>query len=349
MSRWNREEIDTCFRRFMDITDRAFIEGDLEPWVQCFTEDAIYSDLGYGFNGGWDTGIRGRDAIRAWINGHFASFPNNQMAFWPVPWYVIDAERGWVICEWRNRMRDPGNGMVFEEKNYSRLKYAGNMRWSFEEDIYNPLRMRTMIELWRHERARCEAAGLPMPEPRPEQALAMHEAAWEHDLNPGWSRAEIEDAVRRFEDAGNRAFQTGDHSEWLQFYTPDVQYRELGFGFAGGWEHEIHGRAAVKQWIDPHCDLWPINRMIDFPIDWYVIDEQRGWVLLEYRNIMADPGDGTRLETRSYTRLKYGGNGQWRFEEDIYSPLRMRAMLDAWVLLNSRAGGSGGAGHSRAT
>ena len=86
MSRWNREEIDTCFRRFMDITDRAFIEGDLEPWVQCFTEDAIYSDLGYGFNGGWDTGIRGRDAIRAWINGHFASFPNNQMAFWPVPW-----------------------------------------------------------------------------------------------------------------------------------------------------------------------------------------------------------------------------------------------------------------------
>ena len=37
MSRWNREEIDTCFRRFMDITDRAFIEGDLEPWVQCFT------------------------------------------------------------------------------------------------------------------------------------------------------------------------------------------------------------------------------------------------------------------------------------------------------------------------
>ena len=212
MSRWNREEIDTCFRRFMDITDRAFIEGDLEPWVQCFTEDAVYSDLGYGFNGGWDTGIRGRDAIRAWINGHFASFPNNQMAFWPVPWYVIDAQRGWVICEWRNRMRDPGNGMVFEEKNYSRLKYAGNMRWSFEEDIYNPLRMRTMIELWRHERARCEAGGLPMPEPRPEQALAMHEAAWEHDLNPGWSRAEIEDAVRRFEDAGNRAFQTASAS-----------------------------------------------------------------------------------------------------------------------------------------
>ena len=102
--------------------------------------------------------------------------------------------------------------------------------------------------------------------------------------------------------------------------------------------------AAVEQWIDPHCDAWPINRMSDFPIDWYVIDEARGWVLLEYRNIRADPGDGPRLETRSYTRLKYGGNGQWRFEEDIYSPLRMRAMLDAWVLLNSRAGGSRGAG-----
>jgi hypothetical protein len=81
-----------------------------------------------------------------WINGHFAAYPNNQMAYWPVPWYVIDEERGWILCEWRNRMRDPGNGMVFEEKNYTRLKYAGNIQWSFEEVIYNPLRMRTMID-----------------------------------------------------------------------------------------------------------------------------------------------------------------------------------------------------------
>jgi len=336
MGRWSRQELDACFLNFRDVTDRAFIAGDLEPWVQCFSEDVVYRDLGYGFHGGWDSEIRGRDAVRAWINGHYASYPNDQMKFWPVPWYVIDEQRGWVLCEWRNRMRDPGSGAVFEEKNYSRLEYAGNMRWSLEEDVYNPLRMRSMIEAWRYERARCEREGLAMPDPAGADVGAMHRAVWEHDRNPGFSRAEIEDAVRRFEEAGNRAFRSRDHGEWLAFYAEDVTYREHGFGFSNGWETEIHGRAAVKQWIDGHCGAWPIDRMVEFPMTWYVIDEARGWVVLEYRNVMGDPGDGTRLETSSYTRLKYAGNGRWRFEEDIYSPLRMRSMLEQWVWIDSR-------------
>jgi len=336
MGKWRYDEIETCFRRFVDITDCAFIQGDLEPWVQCFTEDATYSDLGYGFNGGWDAEIRGRDTIRNWINGHVTTYPNNQMKFWPVPWYVIDEERGWVLCEWRNRMRDPGNGRIFEEKKFTRLTYAGDMRWSFAEDVYNPIRMRTMIELWRHERARCESEGIAMPEPDPAKASAMHKEVWEADTNPGYSRAEIEETVKRFEDAGNRAFQTGDHSEWLEFYRDDTLYREHGCGFANGWMNEILGRPAIKEWIDGHCDVWPINHMVHFPMSWYVIDERRGMVVLEYRNVMADPGDGTLLEARSYTRLKYGGNGQWSFEEDIYSPLRMRSMLERWAFINER-------------
>jgi len=50
------------------------------------------------------------------------------------------------------------------------------------------------------------------------------------------------------------------------------------------------------------------------------------------------------FEKKNYSRLKYAGNMRWSFEEDIYSPLRMRAMLDARVPLNSRAGVSGGTG-----
>jgi hypothetical protein len=61
------------------------------------------------------------------------------------------------------------------------------------------------------------------------------------------------------------------------------------------------------------------------------VDVERGWVVLEYRNVMNDPGDGRDYQEKSYTRLKYAGNKQWRFEEDIYSPLRMRAMLDRWL------------------
>ena len=39
---------------------------------------------------------------------------------------------------------------------------------------------------------------------------------------------------------------------------------------------------------------------------------------------------------KSYTRLKYAGEGRWRCEEDLYSPLRMRAMLDRWLDAHER-------------
>ena len=117
----------------------------------------------------------------------------------PVPWYLVDEERGWVVCEWRNRMRDPGNGEISEEKNYTRLKYAGNMQWSFEEDIYNPLRMRTMISLWLHTRDKCAAQGLAMPDPAATDIQKLHVDVQDNDTDNRWSRDEIEDAVKHFD------------------------------------------------------------------------------------------------------------------------------------------------------
>ena len=341
MPSWSREELDEAFQNFKDVTDRCFLSGELEEWVQCFTEDVVYRDYGYGFDNGWKAEIRGRDAVRGWINGHYSRFPNDQMKFWPVPWHVVDAERGWVVCEWRNRMRDPGNGEVFEEKNYTRLKYGGDGRWCFEEDIYNPVRMQSMMKLWMHARDQCAARGLEMPDPARTDIAALHAEvrAEEEDGPCPWSREEIDSAVKHFEDVGNRAFTGGDHEEWLQCFTEDVHHVEHGFGY-DGWTEELHGRDAVRQWIDAHCGVFPVDKMVYFPIPWHVIDEERGWVVLEYRNVMADPGDGREYQEKSYTRLKYAGNDQWRSEEDLYSPLRMRLMLERWVDAWERHGGA---------
>lgn len=329
MPDWTRDELERAFLNFVDVTDRCFLSGDLEEWVQCFTEDVTYRDYGYGFDNGWNHEIHGRDAVRKWINSHISAYPNCHMKFWPVPWYMIDEQRGWVVCEWRNRMRDPGNGQIFEEKNYTRLKYGGNMQWSFEEDIYNPLRMRSMMALWLDTQQQCEAQGLAMPDPADMDIKQLHVEVKDNDFDGSWSREEIEDAVKHFEDVGNRAFTSGDHEEWLACFTEDVFHHEMGFGY-DGWTEHLNGRDAVRQWINGHCGLYPVDYMVYFPIPWYVIDEQRGWVALEYRNVMADPGDGRDYQEKSYTRLKYAGNKQWRFEEDIYSPLRMRAMLERW-------------------
>jgi hypothetical protein len=50
--------------------------------------------------------------------------------------------------EWLTRMEDPGDGSIHEEKNYARLKYAGNKQFSYEEDIYNPQRHLAMMRRW---------------------------------------------------------------------------------------------------------------------------------------------------------------------------------------------------------
>ncbi len=74
-----------------------------------------------------------------------SEYPGRDMPEFPIEWYVIDEERGWVVCQVWNRMRDPGDGSVHQEYNFTLLKYAGDGRWSYEEDIYNPMRFGAMV------------------------------------------------------------------------------------------------------------------------------------------------------------------------------------------------------------
>jgi len=86
-----------------------------------------------------------------------AEYPGNAMPEFPIEWSVIDEERGWVVCQVWNRMEDPGDGSIHQEYNITILKYAGDGRWSYEEDVYNPMRFGTMVAGW--ERAKQDAAG----------------------------------------------------------------------------------------------------------------------------------------------------------------------------------------------
>ena len=81
--------------------------------------------------------------------------PNDQMKFFPIEWYIIDDERGWVVCQVWNRMVDPGDGSLHQEYNFTLLKYAGNNLWSYEEDIYNPAGFGKMIKGWQERVDAC--------------------------------------------------------------------------------------------------------------------------------------------------------------------------------------------------
>ena len=105
--------------------------GEWSRFADTFTEDATYVEHVYGT-------FHGREQIRAWITSTMSTFPGSEMPLFPVSWQIIDEERGWISCEFMNRMKDPGDGSTHQAPNLSLMKYGGDGLWSYEEDAYNP-------------------------------------------------------------------------------------------------------------------------------------------------------------------------------------------------------------------
>ncbi len=132
MSQWTREELVEAFETFQEAGRHAAATGDWEPWVQCFTPDASYVEHAYGR-------FSGHDEIRTWVNRTMTSFPGNEMTGYPMLWFTVDVEKGWIITEVDNPMRDPGDGSVHSMTNLTILRYGGGGKWREEEDVYNPM------------------------------------------------------------------------------------------------------------------------------------------------------------------------------------------------------------------
>ena len=145
MGRWTRSELEEAFTRYQSAAADAGASGDWGPWADLFTEDAAYVEHLFGT-------FQGRDAIRSWITTTMSTYPGNSMPSFPIEWYVIDEERGWVVCQVWNRMADPGDGSIHQAYNFTLLKYAGDGLWSYEEDIYNPAEFAAMIAQWEARR-----------------------------------------------------------------------------------------------------------------------------------------------------------------------------------------------------
>jgi len=327
MPAFSKQELTEAFEAFAHQFDSALRSGDFTAWLNCLTEDVTYSERGAGI--GWDRRAQGRDAVHHWLRDIHARAPQQHVRYRPVAWTIVDVDRGWVVCEWRNRLADPGSGHVHEWRFYARLFYAGAGRWSFVEEIYNATGARAAMSQWMADRRDMEAHGKAMP--AFDTAWGSRIEAQEEETSERWPHAEIEAAVKNFDEVCQRAFLSHDHEEWVQCFTDDVIYREMAMSMDDTFWPAMRGRDQTRGWINAVFNNFPIDRMMLFPVSWFVIDAERGWVVLEWRNQMADPGNGELFEERSYTRLKYGGNGQFRFEEDVYDPSRMREMIVRWM------------------
>ena len=150
MGRWSREEIQDAFDKYQAAAIVGGTTGDWSTWADCFTEDCFYKEHHYGE-------IAGRQAVLDWITKVMTTEePGKSMSYFPIEWSIIDEDRGWVVCQVWNRMDDTGDGTVHQDYNFTLLKYAGNGRFSYEEDIYNPMSFGKMIAGWTKAKRKAE-------------------------------------------------------------------------------------------------------------------------------------------------------------------------------------------------
>jgi hypothetical protein len=138
-----------------------------------------------------------------------------------------------------------------------------------------------------------------------------------------FSRAELEEAFATYQAVAAEAGRSGDWNPWADLFTEDAEYVEHLYG-------TMHGREAIRAWIVETMGSYPGNAMPEFPIGWSVIDEEKGWVVCQVWNRMADPGDGSVHQAYNVTVLQYAGGGLWSSEEDIYNPTHFATMIGAW-------------------
>jgi len=151
-----------------------------------------------------------------------------------------------------------------------------------------------------------------------------------------WRRDELEQAFAHYEATARSAAETGDWNQWADLFTVDAEYVEHLYG-------TMHGREDIRAWITKTMSTYPGNAMVAFPVEWSILDPDRGWVACQIWNRMADPGDGSIHQAYNFTLLKYAGDGLWSSEEDIYNPAHFATMITAWEARKAQLEGAGGA------
>lgn len=147
MARFKRQEIEAAFEKYQAAALKGAQTKDWRDWADCFTEDATYNEHLHGR-------FWGRERIFQWITDTMNAYPGPEMTAFPITWYSIDTDKGWIFCEVMNRMQDLGDRKIHQAPNITILHYAGNGLFSYEEDAYNPTNFGTMLQAYEESKTK---------------------------------------------------------------------------------------------------------------------------------------------------------------------------------------------------
>ena len=136
MPQHDRSEIEATHDRY--IAARNEVEAGRLGWdalADFFTENATFIDPAWGR-------VEGRDAIREFMTESMTGLED-----WTFPheWRLIEGNR--IVASWQNRL--PGtrpDGSPYEAHGLSVILYAGEGRFSYEEDLLNMVHIMELIQ-----------------------------------------------------------------------------------------------------------------------------------------------------------------------------------------------------------
>jgi predicted SnoaL-like aldol condensation-catalyzing enzyme len=132
-----REEVEAEFEKYRARAALAVESGDWDQWADQFTADAHYREHHYGY---YTSG----EQIRAWIKSVMQPFPTMEF---PPSYALIDGNRVSTLIP--NILPAPeGDDGYYGFDVNTILHYAGNGKWSFEEDVYNPREAEDVVARW---------------------------------------------------------------------------------------------------------------------------------------------------------------------------------------------------------
>lgn len=139
---WTREELENAYQSWFTAINRAGSgEGSWKDFIDLFTDDVVYVEQMAGE-------LEGKDAVWAWAEPSLAQFPGDHTVAFPERWHVIDEVNGVIVTALEDVMKDPGDGSRFAATHISVLTYAGNGKFSREEDVYDVTSFLELIKSW---------------------------------------------------------------------------------------------------------------------------------------------------------------------------------------------------------
>lgn len=122
MGGFSGDEVEEAFIRYVRT---GAVGEDWSAWADLFTDDALYVEHVLGT-------MHGRDEIKRWIVQIMAAYPELYTVY---EWHQIEGDR--VVFYMQNRRDNPEpGGAPFDFPGITILTYAGDGKWSCEEDFW---------------------------------------------------------------------------------------------------------------------------------------------------------------------------------------------------------------------